>query len=197
MKKATRFFNKPYVVAGRLLIKFERITSKMKKLFFVLAIFLTGKFVNAQQPEVTRDHNGEKVIRGFLTKNELASDTAFKWFAENQKGYTPYSTALTSVESHKDSINFLVFGGTWCHDTQFILPKFYSLTEAAGVSPDRITVLGVDRNKKTIQHLSETFNIINVPTIIVLKEGKEIGRVVEYGKTGMFDKELGEIIAAK
>jgi len=36
-----------------------------------------------------------------------------------------------------------------------------------------------------------------VPTIIVLKDGKEIGRVVEYGKTGMFDKELGEIISGK
>jgi hypothetical protein len=27
-----------------------------------------------------------------------------------------------------------------------------------------------------------------------MKDGKEIGRVVEYGKYGMFDKELGEII---
>jgi hypothetical protein len=38
---------------------------------------------------------------------------------------------------------------------------------------------------------------LNVPTIIVLKDGKEIGRVVEYGKTGMFDKELGEIISGQ
>ena len=36
--------------------------------------------------------------------------------------------------------------------------------------------------------------MVNVPTIIVMKDGKEIGRVVEYGKNGMFDKELGEII---
>jgi hypothetical protein len=34
-----------------------------------------------------------------------------------------------------------------------------------------------------------------VPTIIVLKQGKELGRVVEYGKYGVFDKELGEIIS--
>ncbi len=27
-----------------------------------------------------------------------------------------------------------------------------------------------------------------------MKAGKEIGRVVEYGKYGMFDKELAEII---
>jgi hypothetical protein len=39
-------------------------------------------------------------------------------------------------------------------------------------------------------------NIIDVPTIIVMKDGKEAGRVVEYGKYGLFDKELGEIIAS-
>ena len=65
------------------------------------------------------------------------------------------------------------------------------------LSPERITVIGVDRNKKTIEHLSETFNIENVPTIIVMKNGKEIGRVVEYGKHGMFDRELGEIVEGK
>ena len=78
-----------------------------------------------------------------------------------------------------------------------ILPKFFSLTDAAGFSPDRITIVGVDRSKKTVHHLTETFGVTNVPTIIVLKEGKEIGRVVEYGKTGMFDKDLGEILSTK
>ena len=28
-----------------------------------------------------------------------------------------------------------------------------------------------------------------------MKDGKEIGRVVEYGKYGAIDKELGEIVA--
>ena len=150
----------------------------------------------AQAPEIIPDSEG-KILKGFVTKQELSADPAFKWFAENQKGYSPYPAALQTLKLNKDSVQFLVFGGTWCHDTQFILPKFYSLTEAAGVAPNQITLLGVDRSKKTIQHLTEHFNVINVPTIIVLKQGKEIGRVVEYGKTGMFDRELGEIIAAK
>jgi hypothetical protein len=30
-----------------------------------------------------------------------------------------------------------------------------------------------------------------------MKNGKEIGRVVEYGTTGMFDRELGQIISGK
>ena len=168
----------------------------MKKLLLIALAIFSFSVLFAQAPEVTQD-NGEKILKGFVTKQMLTTDPAFGWYAENQKGYTPYAAALQAVKSNKDSLNFLVFGGTWCGDTKFVLPKFFSLTDVAGVSPDRITMLGVDRSKKTIQHLSETFNVINVPTIIVLKDGKEIGRVVEYGKTGMFDKDLGEIISGQ
>jgi thiol-disulfide isomerase/thioredoxin len=167
----------------------------MKKSIFTTILFFLFCSIYAQAPEVSRDNEGVKVLKGFVTKQELANDTAFKWFGENQKGYSPYTTALQALKTNKDSVSFLVFGGTWCHDTQSILPRFYSLTEAAGFGQDKITLLGVDHSKKTIHHLSEAFNILNVPTIIVLKDGKEIGRVVEYGKTGMFDKELGEIIS--
>jgi thiol-disulfide isomerase/thioredoxin len=106
----------------------------------------------------------------------------------------PEQHALQAFRANKDSINILAFGGTWCGDTKNILPKFFVLADAAGLSPDRITLLGVDRNKKTIQHLTDAFNVTRVPTFIVLKNGVEIGRVVEYGKTRQFDKELGEIL---
>ncbi len=160
-----------------------------------MALFC-GAVALAQSSEISHDAEGNKVIRGFMTKQELASDTAFKWFAENQAGYTPEPNALQAFRANKDSIHILAFGGTWCGDTKYILPKFFALTDAAGFPQSRVTLLGVDHSKKTIQHLAEAFEVTNVPTFIVMKNGKEIGRVVEYGKYGMFDKELGEIISA-
>lgn len=167
----------------------------MKKALFFTILLLSTALVFAQSAEITHDASGEKVIKGFMTKQQLASDTSFKWFAQNQQGYTPYQNALQAFKANKDSITIVAFGGTWCGDTKFILPKFFALTDAAGFSQDRVVLLGVDHNKKTIQHLAEAFAVTNVPTFIVMKNGKEIGRVVEYGKYGMFDKELGEIIA--
>ena len=98
------------------------------------------------------------------------------------------------MKAQKDSVHYMVFGGTWCSDTQNILPKFFALTDAAGIAPAHITLIGVDRSKKTIHHLTEAFNVTRVPTIIVMKNGIETGRVVEHGKYGMFDKELGEVL---
>ena len=168
----------------------------MKKTLLAGIAFFVGCSAFAQT-EITVESGGTKIIKGFMSRNDLSSDTAFKWYAENQKGYTPDANALNSLKVNKDSVNFVVFGGTWCGDTKYILPKFFSLTDAAGFSQDRVTMIGVDRSKKTIQHLAEAFGVINVPTIIVMKNGKEVGRVVEYGKYGLYDKELAEILSKK
>jgi thiol-disulfide isomerase/thioredoxin len=167
----------------------------MKRLFLIVPVLLLTGSVFAQSNEITKDESGNKVIKGFLTKKDLAADSTFTWFAQNSQGYTPNSHALEALKANRDSINIMAFGGTWCGDTKNILPKFFALADAAGFSQDRITLLGVDHDKKTVQHLSEAFGITNVPTFIVMKNGKEIGRVVEYGKSGLFDKDLGDIIA--
>lgn len=168
----------------------------MKRLLCIAAAFFAMNIAFAQT-EVSWDGSGNKILKGFMSKQQLATDTAFVWYALNQQNYIPEAKALQAFSVNKDSINIIAFGGTWCDDTKYVLPKFFALTDAAGISQDRITLIGVDRNKKTIQHLTEAFAIINVPTIIIMKNGKEIGRVVEYGKSGMFDKDLGEILTRK
>ncbi|MGZ3847123.1 MAG: thioredoxin family protein [Flavisolibacter sp.] len=167
------------------------------KQFLLLAFVIFSAHMGFAQTQVTRDANGNKVLVGFITKQELATDTAFTWFAQNQQGYTPDQNALQLLKANRDSVNIIAFGGTWCGDTKYILPKFFMLADAAGLSQDHVTLLGVDHDKKTIQHLSEAFGITNVPTLIVMKNGKEMGRIVEYGHTGLFDKDLAEILSKK
>ncbi|HEX6333639.1 MAG TPA: thioredoxin family protein [Flavisolibacter sp.] len=162
----------------------------------ILAIALACTMAAAAQQEISRDASGNKIIKGFISKEELATDTAFAWFLQNQQQFTPDAGAVKAFSDNRDSINIIAFAGTWCGDTKSLLPKFFVLADAAGFPLDRITILGVDRSKKTIQHLSEAFGVTNVPTFIVMKNGREIGRVVEYGRYGMVDKELGEIINA-
>lgn len=170
----------------------------MKKVLFFAAAFASLQTLLAQPPsaEVSRDASGNKVVKGFMTKQELAGDTAFAWYAQNQKSYTPNADAVKNFSAGKDAVNLVVFGGTWCGDTKQILPNFYKTVDAAAFPENRITLIGVDRSKKTLYNLAEAFGITNVPTFIVMKDGKEIGRVVEYGKTGTPEKELAEMVAS-
>src|SRR6476620_11575539 len=136
----------------------------MKRSMFLTAVLFLTHLSFAQSPEVSRDASGNKVLIGFISRQQLVTDTAFTWFAQNQQGYVPEQNALQKLRANRDSVNIIAFGGTWCGDTKNILPKFFVLADAAGLSPDRITLLGVDRNKKTIQHLTDAFNVTRVPT---------------------------------
>ena len=100
-----------------------------------------------------------------------------------------------ALQKNGSKVHFVVFGGTWCHDTQNLLPVFYRLLDKSNVPDAEVTLIGVDREKTALNGLHSAFKITNVPTFIVMKDGKEIGRVVEYGKYGAIDKELGEIVA--
>ena len=69
------------------------------------------------------------------------------------------------------------------------------MIDKSGFPVNKIYLIGVDRAKTTINNLHTTYNILNVPTFIVLHNNIEIGRVVEYGKTGSIDKELADIVS--
>jgi thiol-disulfide isomerase/thioredoxin len=165
----------------------------MRTLFTVLALGLSI-IASAQTPRITRDASGGKIITGLMNREELSQDTAFAWFAQNQQGFKPNASAIQSLKSNKDSIHVIAFGGTWCGDTRYILPKFYSLADSAGLTPSQITLIGVDQSKKTVHNLTEAFGVTRVPTLILMRNGKEVGRVVEYGRTGQWDRELGELL---
>src|SRR5437763_6726504 len=104
----------------------------MKKLFSI-AIFLFCTYtVFSQTADITRDAEGNKVVKGFLSKQQLATDSSFTWFHKNQEGYVPDQNALRALKANRDSVNILAFGGTWCGDTKFVLPKLFVLADAAG-----------------------------------------------------------------
>jgi thiol-disulfide isomerase/thioredoxin len=170
----------------------------MIKYFLALMFSITASadlFAQAQY-EASQDekHPEVKVVKGLVNKYLIQNDTAFKWYTPSMGSYNPDTATLNAFERAKTKYQFVIFGGTWCEDTQFILPKFFKLQEKSGLPDDVITLYGVNRAKNSLGNIAKAFNITLVPTIIVMKDGKEIGRVVEYGKTGKWDKELAEIL---
>ena len=135
-----------------------------------------------------------KVLKGIINRSILESDTSFKWFKENMKWGQADTSALAAFRQHAHDFTMVVFGGTWCEDTQNLWPVFFRLVDHSNYPEKNITLIAVDRKKQTIRNLSQQFKITNVPTFIVLQNGKEIGRVTEYGKINAIDKELGEIV---
>ena len=173
----------------------------MKYFFFSAAMVLVLSACSSTKPLSTSNYevindSETKILKGTLTRSLIENDTSFAWFKQNMQYGSVDQFAADLFKQKADQFSIIVFGGTWCHDTQNLLPKFYRLIDKSGFPANKITLIGVDRAKTAPNDLHTKWNILNVPTFIIVKNGKEAGRVVEYGKTGNIERELGEIVAA-
>ena len=167
----------------------------MKKLLFITMFFAACKPTYKTFYQV-HEAKQEKVLQGVISRSVIEADTAFKWFATNYKFAIANINAVEVFKENKSKFKMLVFGGTWCEDTQNLLPLFYKLVKESKYPQRKINLVGVDRQKQSGNGLSEKYKIKNVPTFIVLKnDGTEAGRVVEYGKGVGIDNELAEIVS--
>lgn len=169
----------------------------MKYLSTLVIAVLASQLSFAQvQYEVSKDpQNGLKTLKGILSREILQNDTAFGWMKNDISWYKPNANCVAQLIPLKDTIQLLVFIGTWCEDSHIVLPQLLKLLDQVKFSPGRLTIIGVDRQKQTLGSLSEALQVTKAPSILVMKSGKEIGRVEEFGKYGAYDMELAEILA--
>lgn len=141
-------------------------------------------------------NQNETMLVGVIQKEDITKNPEYlKWYDDSRKIYKKANAdAVEALKKNKDKLYFMIFGGTWCPDTHYVLPKFFKIQEEAGFPEDHIALFALDHNKKMQYPVAEAMDVHSVPTIVVLKDGKEVGRVVEYGETGYWDKELAEII---
>ena len=165
------------------------------KLLVVVFLFLSFNSFSQVQYEVSKDpENGLKTLKGILSRELLLNEAEFAWMKNDISWYKPNADCVTNLTAVKDTIQLLVFVGTWCEDSQIVFPQLLKMLDQVGFDMKRLTVIGIDRKKTTLGSLTQALGVTKAPTIMVLKGGKEIGRVEEFGKYGIYDKELAEVL---
>jgi thiol-disulfide isomerase/thioredoxin len=114
---------------------------------------------------------------GDLTKDEL--------FLKDNNFYKNY----LSTEPYEfneiidlDGISVKVLFGTWCHDSQREIPKLLRMLEDINLKPEKISLIGLDYDKKEPLNRGEMLGVKRTPTIIFYKDEIEIGRIEETPK---------------
>ena len=90
-----------------------------------------------------------------------------------------YEDAVEALS--EDGLVFRVWGGDWCGDCRGQLPDFGAALEAAGVPDDRVHHYPVEKEadgSKTGPRVEE-YGIELIPTVVVERDGEEVGRYVE------------------
>jgi thiol-disulfide isomerase/thioredoxin len=151
--------------------------------FFFVIGFLSCTSGSSYQ--IVQESPTTKIVIGKFTTSLLKTDPSFSWYTERYDVYKPDSASTAFLDSAAHSIHFIVFMGTWCGDSKREVPRFFKTIDAANIPRENITMYGVDRLEKDKNHLRAAYNIEKVPTFILFRNDKEIGRIVEEAPAGI------------
>jgi hypothetical protein len=127
---------------------------------------------------------GEKRIQtGKADPAQIERD--FKWFDDGYKNYQPDKDAVSSLKTKLPEYRIIIFGGTWCPDTQRILPGFYKTIDQSGYSRENTVLYLLDKKMRSAEKLEEKYQVNSVPTFILLKNNVETGRIIENPKASI------------
>ncbi|PQJ76196.1 thiol reductase thioredoxin [Polaribacter gangjinensis] len=128
---------------------------------------------------VTSKKDADGYLVGIANRFDF-QDTAYKeWFDSRYEEYTTDKQVISEISKHIHQLTIKVFMGTWCGDSRREIPRFYKILDETKFDVNYLQLIAVDRSKK-YDNYEKGLTIFRVPTIIFYKNGKEIGRFVEY-----------------
>jgi thiol-disulfide isomerase/thioredoxin len=146
-------------------------------LLALIMSFSMGAMAQASAYDTSRDsQSGALVYKGTFTVEDLTNEPEFGWMATE---YTPREHEMKIITPLIGKYNIVIFLGTWCEDSQNLVPQFVKIITEAGYPLNKLTLYGVDRAKTTGKGIEKRYLVTLVPTFIFYDGKKEIGRITE------------------
>ena len=118
-------------------------------------------------------------IVGDCSREDLTTGDFGAYFEEYYRDYDPESAFITGLESIRDSISIVIVLGTWCHDSQEQVPRFFKVLDEMNFDRSQVQMICVDTSKEVPGQDVSELGIVRVPTFIIYRGGEEAGRIVE------------------
>ena len=149
-------------------------------------------FVVEGKPVLIRSHPG---ATGELSKDKLW-ETVPVWLSV-MKSYEPNAEAVKAIKAiDKSTVVTLAFG-TWCPDSKNYVPRLIKALDSAANDKIKVKLIGIDNQFHEPVNSVQPLRITNVPTVIVERDGHEIGRVVETPASSTMEEDLAAILTGK
>lgn len=180
----------------------------MKRILIVFAAFCMS-CGNSVKNNPTEDAEGttektvetneleEQMIIGKFDKNDLEKEPYTEWYSSNYESFEPEAESFQIIDEHINDYEIKIFMGTWCSDSKREVPKMIKILEKTDYDFDQLEMIAVDRNKTTPAQLEKQYDVSYVPTIIFLKDGKEVNRFVEYSVAENMEEDIAKIVSGQ
>ncbi|ARV07528.1 thiol reductase thioredoxin [Polaribacter sp. SA4-10] len=165
------------------------------KNFFLIAIIVIISSC-ATQKKVTAQKNKSGDLIGLVDKESFNQAPYSRWFNQRYDTYKPDAATVNALKEKLKGVKIKGFMGTWCVDSKRETPRFYKILEQADFNTKNFELITVNRSKKTPDNLQRGLTIKRVPTFIFYRDGKEIGRYVEYARESL-EKDILKILSGQ
>jgi thiol-disulfide isomerase/thioredoxin len=136
----------------------------------------------------------ETVLIGDTTRDKVEASP--EWVQAEVEAQ-PDAAAAAALAAVEPGAEVTVYLGTWCGDSRREVPRFWKAVDAGGGSvPFAVRYVGVDHAKKEPADLLKQDDVRYLPTIIVRRGGKEVGRIVETSPHGV-EQDLLALLTGK
>ncbi|SKB79837.1 Thiol-disulfide isomerase or thioredoxin [Salegentibacter holothuriorum] len=166
-----------------------------KILLLFLGVFITTGEVSDKTEKLANIDSAEMLL-GEFTQADLEKSPYSRWFTPGYANYKPNAEAVETIKKNIGDYEILLFMGTWCGDSRYEVPKFFKLLDLVDFNRENLTSIAVNYSKKAPGDLDEKYNIHRVPTIIFIKDGKEVNRFVEYSVENL-EEDIARIVDGK
>jgi hypothetical protein len=119
--------------------------------------------------------NGKKVLKGKIDMKTLMNDSSAAWFYAGVNNYQPNDNMLNYIKENRGKFNVVAVIGTWDDASRKLLTALYRVIILAGSPDEQILTFGADEKLQT--DAPTDYKVKKLPTLIVFREGKEIGRI--------------------
>jgi len=162
----------------------------------IITLALATLFLSIHAQEKYIDKNNEIQVWGNITIQDLESEPFASWYTESLVGFSTMKNEQVAMAM--TDMQVIVYLGTWCSDSQDWVPKFIHIWKTYGLDLEDLSLIAVhnddDKYKQSPERTEVKYNIESVPTFIFLKDGKEIGRIVEYPNTTLAEDIKGIVL---
>ena len=142
---------------------------------------------------VAMGQNGPKVVKGKLELKQLSNDSAFAWFYTGVNKYDVNANMVNYIKTNKDKIKLVALVNTADEASRKLLPAFYKVMILASVPEENIQMYGVDGSGDTGNPAADGYKVKKYPTILVLQDGKEEGRISGGAKESV-EQDIAQIL---
>ncbi len=142
----------------------------------------------AQTPASAGEAGDDKpVLTGYVSREQVEAAVPDWVQAEVEATPDPAAVqALVALTAGTPGADVTIYLGTWCGDSRRELARLWrAMDDCGGVAPFAVEYIAVDRTKKEPADLVDGSGLLYVPTLIVRRNGREVGRIVEQSPNGI------------